>query len=127
MLGIADEKRRAEVAEDLGHQFVLLAEKMGDGYLAFSNLVKSTWKETIITTQTNHQVLIAAHAPQSFEKYQASQSTPSMCPINTSRLIYRLQPGRLPTLEFYAGNFELRSDSWRPTDFVLCDISFPPR
>lgn len=36
MLGIPDDKRRAEVAEDLGHQFVLLAGKMGDGYLTFS-------------------------------------------------------------------------------------------
>lgn len=37
----------------------------------------------IISTQTNLQVLIAAHSPQSFEKLHASQSTPSIYPINT--------------------------------------------
>ena len=42
MLGIPDDTRRAEVAEDLGHQFILLAEKMGDGYQQFSDLVKRT-------------------------------------------------------------------------------------
>ena len=34
------------MAKDIGHQFILLAEKMGDGYQQFSDLVKRTWKET---------------------------------------------------------------------------------
>ena len=42
MLGIPDDKQRAKVVKDLGHQFILLAEKMGDGYQQFSNLVKRT-------------------------------------------------------------------------------------
>lgn len=52
MLGISDNKREAEVAEDLGHQFVFLAKKMGDGYQTFANLVKSTWKSTSIARDT---------------------------------------------------------------------------
>ena len=42
MLGIPDDIQRAEVAKDLGHQFILLAKKMGDGYQQFSDLVKRT-------------------------------------------------------------------------------------
>ena len=42
ILCIPDDTRRAEVAEDLGYQFILLAEKMGDGYQQFSDLVKRT-------------------------------------------------------------------------------------
>lgn len=41
-LEIPDNKCQAEMAEDLGHHFMLLAEKMGDGYQIFVNLVKST-------------------------------------------------------------------------------------
>ena len=52
MLGIPDNTRRAEVAEDLGHQFIFLAEKMGDGYQQFSDLVKRTWKETGMAKNT---------------------------------------------------------------------------
>lgn len=46
MLEISDNKRQAKVAKDLAHQFVLLTEKMGDGYQIFANWVKSIWKST---------------------------------------------------------------------------------
>lgn len=32
------------MAKDFGYQFMLLAEKMGDGNKTFANLVKSNWK-----------------------------------------------------------------------------------
>ncbi len=57
MLGIPDNKHRAEVAEDLGHQFVLLAEKMGDSYQTLSNLVKTTWKSTGMARDTMSDLL----------------------------------------------------------------------
>ena len=46
MFGIPDNPQRAELAKDLGHQFIFLAKKMGDGYQQFFDLVKCTWKET---------------------------------------------------------------------------------
>ena len=52
MLGILDDTQKAEVAKDFGHQFILLAEKMGDGYQQFSDLVKRTWKETGMAKDT---------------------------------------------------------------------------
>ena len=46
MLGILDEIHQAEIAKNLGYQFVFLAEKIKDGYQIFFNLVKCTWKKT---------------------------------------------------------------------------------
>ena len=42
MLSILDDTQRAEVAENLGLQFILLAKKMGDGYQQCCDLVKRT-------------------------------------------------------------------------------------
>ena len=52
MLGIPDNTQKAEVAKNLGHQFIFLAEKMEDGYQQFSDLIKRTWKETGMTKDT---------------------------------------------------------------------------
>ena len=52
IFGIPDDTQRAKVAENLGYQFILLAEKMGDGYQQFSDLVKRTGKETGIAKDT---------------------------------------------------------------------------
>lgn len=46
MLEILDNKRQAKVTKDFAHKFVLLTEKMGDGYQIFANLVKSIRKST---------------------------------------------------------------------------------
>ena len=57
MLGISDDTRKAKVTEDLGHQFIFLAEKMGDGYQQFSNLITRTWKKTGMAKDTMTSII----------------------------------------------------------------------
>lgn len=52
MLRIPEDKHRTKVVKDFGHQFVLLAEKIGNGYQTFVNLVKSTQKSTCMARNT---------------------------------------------------------------------------
>ena len=42
MLDILDEIQRSKMAKHLDHQFVILAEKMGDKYKQFFDLIKRT-------------------------------------------------------------------------------------
>ena len=46
ILSIPDRIQKAEVAKNLGHQFIFLVEKMGDEYQQFFDLVKRPWKKT---------------------------------------------------------------------------------
>ena len=58
MLSISDNTQKAEVAKNLGHQFIFLAEKIGDGYQQFFNLVKCNWKETGMAKNTMTDIII---------------------------------------------------------------------
>ena len=70
MLGIPDDIRRAEVAKNLGHQFIFLAEKMEDKYQQFSDLVKRTWKKTGIAKDTMTDIItrLRSHITANNEK-----------------------------------------------------------
>ena len=58
MLGIPDDTQRVKVANNLGHQFIFLTKKMGDGYQQFSDLVKCIWKETGMAKNTMTSIII---------------------------------------------------------------------
>lgn len=42
ILDILDEIQKSKVAKYLGHQFIIFAEKIRDGYKQFSDLIKHT-------------------------------------------------------------------------------------
>lgn len=82
MLGIPDETRRAEVAEDLGHQFILLAKKMGDGYHKFSDLVKRTWKDTGMAKNTMTGIITRLRPHVNANKQKGEHRTKPLQAIN---------------------------------------------
>lgn len=52
MLGIFDQSQRLEVAEDVAHQQVLLAEKIGCKHENMARLLKRDWKSVGMAKQT---------------------------------------------------------------------------
>lgn len=52
MLGISDQSQRLKVAEDVAHQQVLLAEKMGCKYQKMARLLRRDWKSVGMAKET---------------------------------------------------------------------------
>ena len=82
MLDIPDDTQRAKVAKDLGHQFILLAEKMRDGYQQFSDLVKHTWKETGIAKNIMTDIIIRLRPHITINKEKNVFSSKTLVAIN---------------------------------------------
>ena len=57
MLRIPDDAQRLEVAEDVAHQHVLLAEKMGYEHLNMTALLKRDWQSVGMAKETMTDLL----------------------------------------------------------------------